>query len=206
VCLQRLPDHCRRDGRHPAILSHGRGMPRTYAILTTPHLRNLLASHDIVAQRDYLPKLKDVPLEVDEDEETVKLVQLVKSQEPLGNQKSAEPIVGATIKAEEGTGRILIARVMHGGRPTGPDSSPAETRSSRSTASTSRAKRQTTFSKFCNLPRQPSRSSLSPTNANSRSASRGFDSGPYSTTTPLKTNTSPAKRRVSPLRKEISFT
>lgn len=32
-----------------------------------------------------------------------------------GNQKSAEPIVGATIKAEEGTGRILIARVMHGG-------------------------------------------------------------------------------------------
>ena len=48
--------------------------------------QNLLASHDIVAQRDYLPKLKDVPLEVDEDEETVKLVQLVKSQEPLVSQ------------------------------------------------------------------------------------------------------------------------
>ena len=46
-------------------------------------LKNLLASHDIVAQRDYLPKLRDVPVEVDEDEETVKLVQLVKSQEPL---------------------------------------------------------------------------------------------------------------------------
>jgi hypothetical protein len=46
-------------------------------------LQNLLASHDIVAQRDYLPKLRDVPVEVDEDEETVKLVQLVKSQEPL---------------------------------------------------------------------------------------------------------------------------
>ena len=45
--------------------------------------QNLLASHDIVAQRDYLPKLRDVPVEVDEDEETVKLVQLVKSQEPL---------------------------------------------------------------------------------------------------------------------------
>ena len=42
-----------------------------------------MASHDIVAQRDYLPKLRDVPVEVDEDEETVKLVQLVKSQEPL---------------------------------------------------------------------------------------------------------------------------
>ena len=50
-------------------------------------LQNLLASHDIVAQRDYLPKLRDVPIEVDEDEETVKLVQLVKSQEPLVKNK-----------------------------------------------------------------------------------------------------------------------
>ena len=50
-------------------------------------IQNLLASHDIVAQRDYLPKLRDVPVEVDEDEETVKLVQLVKSQEPLVSKK-----------------------------------------------------------------------------------------------------------------------
>ena len=41
-----------------------------------------MVTHDIVAQRDYLPKLQDVPLEVDEDEETVKIVQLVKSQHP----------------------------------------------------------------------------------------------------------------------------
>ncbi len=75
-----------------------------YAILTTPHIRvmnsgcfdhrlflrkvphnmqNLMASHDIVAQRDYLPKLQDVPYEVDEDEATIKMVQLVKSQEPM---------------------------------------------------------------------------------------------------------------------------
>ena len=47
------------------------------------YFQNLLASHDIVAQRDYLPKLNEVPIEVDEDEETVKIVQLVKSQEPL---------------------------------------------------------------------------------------------------------------------------
>ena len=40
---------------------------------------------------------------------------MTKVPEIQGNQKSAEPIVGATIKAEEGTGRILIARVMHGG-------------------------------------------------------------------------------------------
>ncbi len=49
-------------------------------------MQNLLASHDIVAQRDYLPKLNEVPIEVDEDEETVKIVQLVKSQEPLVKQ------------------------------------------------------------------------------------------------------------------------
>ena len=36
-----------------------------------------------MAQRDYLPKLSDVPVEVDEDEETIKIVQLVKSQDPL---------------------------------------------------------------------------------------------------------------------------
>ena len=33
----------------------------------------------------------------------------------MTGERNAEPIVGATIKAEESTGRILIARVMHGG-------------------------------------------------------------------------------------------
>lgn len=46
-----------------------------------------MASHDIVAQRDYLPKLQDIPLEVDEDEETIKMVQLVKSSDPLVSGK-----------------------------------------------------------------------------------------------------------------------
>ena len=40
---------------------------------------------------------------------------MVKSQDTLTGERNAEPIVGATIKAEESTGRILIARVMHGG-------------------------------------------------------------------------------------------
>ena len=40
-----------------------------------------MASHDIVAQRDYLPKLGEIPFEVDEDEDTIKIVQLVKSQD-----------------------------------------------------------------------------------------------------------------------------
>ncbi|KAJ8969506.1 hypothetical protein NQ314_001733 [Rhamnusium bicolor] len=53
--------------------------------------------------------------EADEDEETIKIVQLVKSNEPLTGAQSAEPIVGATIKTDEVTGKIVIARVMHGG-------------------------------------------------------------------------------------------
>ena len=43
----------------------------------------LLIAHDTVAQKDYYPRLPDIPVEVDEDEETVKIVQLVKSDEPL---------------------------------------------------------------------------------------------------------------------------
>lgn len=45
--------------------------------------QGLLIAHDTVAQKDYYPRLPDLPVEVDEDEETVKIVQLVKSDEPL---------------------------------------------------------------------------------------------------------------------------
>merc|ERR1719412_565183 len=86
-----------------------------YQLLRSSHLQSLLGCHDVVASREFQPKLDNVPFEVDEDEETVKIVQLVKSQDTVAGAKNAEPIVGATIKAEDATGRILIARVMHGG-------------------------------------------------------------------------------------------
>merc|ERR1719400_1086621 len=86
-----------------------------YQLLRSPHIQHLMKTHDRIAQKEFVPKLTDIPVEVDEDEETVKIVQLVKSQDTLSGEKNAEPIVGATIKAEESTGRILIARVMHGG-------------------------------------------------------------------------------------------
>ncbi|XP_024878918.1 MAGUK p55 subfamily member 7 isoform X7 [Temnothorax curvispinosus] len=76
-----------------------------FHLLQKPHIQGLLCAHDAVAQKDYYPRLPDIPLEVDEDEETVKIVQLVKSNEPLG----------ATIKTCEETGKIVIARIMHGG-------------------------------------------------------------------------------------------
>lgn len=46
-------------------------------------MQGLLCAHDAVAQKDYFPRLPEIPLEVDEDEETIKIVQLVKSNEPL---------------------------------------------------------------------------------------------------------------------------
>ncbi|XP_031622261.1 MAGUK p55 subfamily member 7 isoform X4 [Contarinia nasturtii] len=76
-----------------------------FYLLQRPHVQSLLATHDAIAQKDFYPHLPDIPIEVDEDEETVKIVQLVKSNEPLG----------ATIKTDEETGKIIIARIMHGG-------------------------------------------------------------------------------------------
>ncbi|XP_050542188.1 MAGUK p55 subfamily member 7 isoform X2 [Daktulosphaira vitifoliae] len=76
-----------------------------FQLLQNPHMQGLLCAHDAVAQKDYLPRLPEIPQEMDEDEETIKIVQLVKSTEPLG----------ATIKTDEESGKIIIARVMHGG-------------------------------------------------------------------------------------------
>ncbi|XP_059472254.1 MAGUK p55 subfamily member 7 isoform X2 [Neocloeon triangulifer] len=74
-------------------------------LLQTPHVQGLLYAHDCIAQKDYYPILPEVPFDIDEEEETIKIVQLVKSNEPLG----------ATIKTDEETGKIVIARIMHGG-------------------------------------------------------------------------------------------
>lgn len=42
-----------------------------------------MCAHDAVAQKDFFPHLPEIPVEMDEDEETIKIVQLVKSNEPL---------------------------------------------------------------------------------------------------------------------------
>ncbi|KAG8223889.1 hypothetical protein J437_LFUL004725, partial [Ladona fulva] len=86
-----------------------------FYLLQKPHMQGLLCAHDAIAQKDYFPRLPEIPLEVDEDEETIKIVQLVKSNEPLSGAQTVEPIVGATIKTDEETGKIVIARIMHGG-------------------------------------------------------------------------------------------
>lgn len=45
--------------------------------------QSILCAHDAIAQKDFYPHLPEIPVEVDEDEETIKIVQLVKNSEPL---------------------------------------------------------------------------------------------------------------------------
>ncbi|KAM7284164.1 MAGUK p55 subfamily member 7 isoform X3 [Ixodes scapularis] len=66
-------------------------------------LQALLEAHDAVARKDFVPSLGEAPC--DEDEETVRIVQLVKGNEPLG----------ATVKFCEGAQAITVARILHGG-------------------------------------------------------------------------------------------
>uniref|UniRef100_A0A3Q1B559 Membrane protein, palmitoylated 7b (MAGUK p55 subfamily member 7) n=1 Tax=Amphiprion ocellaris TaxID=80972 RepID=A0A3Q1B559_AMPOC len=68
--------------------------------------QSLLCVHDAVAQRDFEPALPPIPDDVlDDEEDSVKIVSLVKTKEPLG----------ATIKRDESTGAIVVARIMKGG-------------------------------------------------------------------------------------------
>ncbi|XP_070830400.1 MAGUK p55 subfamily member 7-like [Chaetodon trifascialis] len=76
------------------------------ALFSKPHFKSLLSVHDAVAQRDFEPTLPPIPDDVlEEEEDSVKIVSLVKTKEPLG----------ATIKRDKSTGAIVVARIMRGG-------------------------------------------------------------------------------------------
>ncbi|XP_019145764.1 MAGUK p55 subfamily member 4 isoform X5 [Corvus cornix cornix] len=74
-------------------------------LLRSPHLKALLSAHDTVAQKDFEPTLPPLPDNIPENEEAMRIVCLVKNNQPLG----------ATIKRHEITGDITVARVIHGG-------------------------------------------------------------------------------------------
>ncbi|MEQ2266680.1 MAGUK p55 subfamily member 7, partial [Xenotaenia resolanae] len=75
-------------------------------LISKPHFKSLLRTHDSVAQRDFEPALPPLPDDaMEEDEDSVKIVSLVKTKEPLG----------ATIKKDKYTGAIVVARIMRGG-------------------------------------------------------------------------------------------
>ncbi|XP_061568934.1 MAGUK p55 subfamily member 7 isoform X2 [Cololabis saira] len=74
-------------------------------LLEKPSLTSLLSVHDTVALKSYDPELPPLPDDIDDDEDSVKIIRLVKNKEPLG----------ATIRRDEHTGAVLVARIMRGG-------------------------------------------------------------------------------------------
>ncbi|XP_034425626.1 MAGUK p55 subfamily member 3-like isoform X3 [Hippoglossus hippoglossus] len=76
-------------------------------LLSTPHLKAVLSAHDTVAQKNFDPVLPPLPEDLDDDldEESVKIVRLVKNKEPLG----------ATIRRDDATGAVIVARILRGG-------------------------------------------------------------------------------------------
>ncbi|KAK2858665.1 hypothetical protein Q5P01_003285 [Channa striata] len=74
-------------------------------LLTEPNMKSILVAHDTIAQRNYDPKLPPLPKDIEDDEDSVKIIRLVKNKEPLG----------ATIRHDEHTGAIHVARIMRGG-------------------------------------------------------------------------------------------
>uniref|UniRef100_A0A8C5DLJ1 MAGUK p55 subfamily member 3-like n=1 Tax=Gouania willdenowi TaxID=441366 RepID=A0A8C5DLJ1_GOUWI len=71
-------------------------------------LQAILYAHDTVAQKKFDPELPPLPndlLDDDLEEESVKIVRLVKNKEPLG----------ATIRRDKATGAVIVARIMRGG-------------------------------------------------------------------------------------------
>ncbi|XP_054621379.1 MAGUK p55 subfamily member 7 isoform X2 [Dunckerocampus dactyliophorus] len=80
-------------------------MKELLKLLSQPHLKHLLSVHDTVAQKCYDPELPPMPEDINQDEDSVKIIRLVKNREPLG----------ATIKQDDVTGAILVARIMKGG-------------------------------------------------------------------------------------------
>ncbi|XP_077576924.1 MAGUK p55 subfamily member 4 [Stigmatopora nigra] len=74
-------------------------------ILRQPHLKALFSAHDTVAQKSYEPVLPPLSGDIPDEEEATRIVCLVKNKQPLG----------ATIKRNEITGEIFVARVIHGG-------------------------------------------------------------------------------------------
>ncbi|KAM6900599.1 MAGUK p55 subfamily member 7 [Xenentodon cancila] len=74
-------------------------------LLEKPSVKSLLSVHDTVAQKSYDPELPPLPEDIDDDEDSVKIIRLVKNKEPLG----------ATIRRDEHTGAVIVARIMRGG-------------------------------------------------------------------------------------------
>lgn len=90
----------------------------------------MLSVHDTVAQKNFDPVLPPLPddLEDELEEESVKIVRLVKNKEPLVREQQNQlryllhssgtdhcSLQGATIRRDDATGAVIVARIMRGG-------------------------------------------------------------------------------------------
>ncbi|XP_067933373.1 MAGUK p55 subfamily member 7-like isoform X1 [Watersipora subatra] len=74
-------------------------------IMSHPSIRALFDVHDRVANQEYLPALPDILPQCDDNDRAVKIVRLLRNDEPLG----------VTIKNRDSDGVICVARVFVGG-------------------------------------------------------------------------------------------
>uniref|UniRef100_A0A914E058 Uncharacterized protein n=1 Tax=Acrobeloides nanus TaxID=290746 RepID=A0A914E058_9BILA len=74
-------------------------------LLTNPIIQGLFAAYDEIVSHEFDDTLPEIPFELDDDDIAVRIVHLVKGNEPLG----------ATIKFDHSTGAVVIARIIAGG-------------------------------------------------------------------------------------------
>ncbi|CAB1418506.1 unnamed protein product [Pleuronectes platessa] len=89
------------------------------SLLECPHLQALLSSHDSVAQSDYGPVLPPLPDQLPEDEEAMRIVCLVKNNQPLnasGRRASVGDGVGVLRRRWSSLRRLTLERLAPGRR------------------------------------------------------------------------------------------
>ncbi|KAG7248275.1 hypothetical protein CRUP_024381, partial [Coryphaenoides rupestris] len=86
-------------------------------LLNTPHLKAVLSAHDTVAQKNFDPVLPPLPEDLEEDleEESVKIVRLVKNKEPLEEEVLVMVGVGVQLRCQQSQ-RLMEA--CRGAEPT----------------------------------------------------------------------------------------
>ncbi|XP_069388798.1 uncharacterized protein [Paralichthys olivaceus] len=90
-----------------------------YSLLRCPHLQALLSSHDSVAQSDYGPVLLPLPDELPEEEEAMRIVCLVKNNQPLNGSERRASVgdgVGVVRRHWSSLRRLTLERLAPGRR------------------------------------------------------------------------------------------
>uniref|UniRef100_A0AAV2LDW0 L27 domain-containing protein n=1 Tax=Knipowitschia caucasica TaxID=637954 RepID=A0AAV2LDW0_KNICA len=76
-------------------------------LLSRPHVKSLLFVHDSVAQKDYEPDLPPLPDDLDDDEDSVKIIRLVKNKEPLDCGDVTAPPLSEVLTCDGGISSVV---------------------------------------------------------------------------------------------------